>query len=138
MHDTPLHLPISPLTTSDVMRGSFITLATALTAFAITAKSAQLPLYAQDGQRGKADPSFPQSGTMGSGGVVSPFDKAVGDIGVGSGSGANLADTLTLERRAGLWWDYARDISAVVGCLGRLQGSRSTTQLTRIDDKAAG
>lgn len=122
MHDTPLHLPITPLTTSNTMRGSFITLATALTAFAITAKSAQLPLYAQEGQRGKADPSFPQPGTMGPGGLASPFDKAPGDVGVGSGPGANLADTLTLERRAGLWWDYARDISAVVGCLGRSDG----------------
>lgn len=29
-------------------------------------------------------------------------------------TGLSLADALTLERRASLWWDYARDVAAVV------------------------
>lgn len=32
---------------------------------------------------------------------------------VGS-EGASLADTLTVERRGRVWWDYARDVSSVV------------------------
>jgi hypothetical protein len=98
---------------SEIMRGSLFTLATALTALAIGAKSAQLPLLNQDQHRPKPDPSFPQSGTLRPANL-----QALGSsIGIGAGGGANLADTLTLERRAGLWWDYARDISAVVRSL---------------------
>lgn len=95
------------------MRGSFFALATALTAFAIGAKSAQLPLMNQGPDRTKADPSFPQPGTLIPDNAHG-LESSTGHIGVGTGGGANLADTLTLERRAGLWWDYARDISAVV------------------------
>jgi hypothetical protein len=35
-------------------------------------------------------------------------------IGVGR---ASLADRLTVERRGGVWWDYARDVSSVVSDL---------------------
>jgi hypothetical protein len=37
------------------------------------------------------------------------------DAGIGAdGAGLNLADILTVERRASLWWDYARDVASVV------------------------
>lgn len=40
---------------------------------------------------------------------------ATGDgIDAGTATGLSLADALTLERRASLWWEYARDIASVV------------------------
>lgn len=55
----------------------------------------------------RPDPSFPQ-----------PDSGLVTDelgFGLGKNNGMmTLADALTLERRAGVWWDYARDISSVV------------------------
>lgn len=33
-------------------------------------------------------------------------------------TGLSLADALTLERRASLWFDYARDVAAVVSAVG--------------------
>lgn len=92
------------------MRSTFLTFATALTAIVITAKSTQLPLYNQEQHRVKADPSFPQTGSL----DPVHVHHSASDIGIGNKGGANLADTLTLEKRAGLWWDYARDISAIV------------------------
>lgn len=81
----------------------FLTIATAITAMAFTAGvgAKQLPLGG--GKPERNDPSFPQQGVM-----EGPGHK-VGD----TAQGANLADTLTLDRKGGLWWDYARDISAV-------------------------
>lgn len=32
----------------------------------------------------------------------------------GAASGFSLADALTLERKASLWWEYARDVGSVV------------------------
>lgn len=37
-------------------------------------------------------------------------------IGVGQG-GPSLADALTVERRASLWFEYARDVSSIVSML---------------------
>ena len=31
-----------------------------------------------------------------------------------TGGGVSLADTLTLERRGRIWWDYAREVQSVV------------------------
>lgn len=31
-------------------------------------------------------------------------------------NGKSLADTLTLDRRGRVWWDYAREIDSVVRC----------------------
>jgi hypothetical protein len=44
---------------------------------------------------------------------TSPAGDNGGVVGVPSG-GLNLADVLTVERRASLWWDYARDVASVV------------------------
>jgi hypothetical protein len=116
------------------MRSSFLTLATAFTALAMGTKAAQLPLPNQNQQPNTgglaSSPNVPIPGssydpatdlphTAGLTRAEPEARRAAGlqtpeHIGVGSGSVANLADTLTLERRAGLWWDYARDISAVV------------------------
>lgn len=44
-------------------------------------------------------------------------------VGVGSpASGMSLADALTLERKASLWWEYARDVASVVS--GRVNSRR--------------
>lgn len=86
------------------MRRSIFTLAAAITALAIGSKATQIPLQDNAGNRGKVDPSFPQQG-------VFTDHNQVKD---GTVHGVNLADTLTMERKAGVWWDYARDISAVV------------------------
>lgn len=41
--------------------------------------------------------------------------KSGAGVGVGSpASGMSLADALTLERKASLWWEYARDVASVV------------------------
>lgn len=32
----------------------------------------------------------------------------------GDNAGLSLADALTLERKASLWWEYARDVASVV------------------------
>jgi hypothetical protein len=91
----------------------FITLATALTALAVSAGATQLPLTGDSAERVRTDPSFPQPGVMDGvyGGKVGGDGrgKHVGD----TTQGANLADTLTLDRRAEVWWEYARDVSAV-------------------------
>jgi len=57
-----------------------------------------------------SDPSFPQSGLLGTEGPVPQ-----------AGQGATLAEALTVDRRAGVWWDYARDVSSIVNrVLGRV------------------
>ncbi|RSH83851.1 hypothetical protein EHS25_005466 [Saitozyma podzolica] len=48
---------------------------------------------------------------------------------VGS-EGASLADTLTVERRGRVWWDYARDVSSVTT---RLTHAGRTTLLVPVD-----
>lgn len=51
-------------------------------------------------------------------------------------TGLNLADALTLERRASVWWDYARDVAAVVRITpDRLSRPRLTSQTTRLTRK---
>jgi hypothetical protein len=35
---------------------------------------------------------------------------------IGSVGGKSLADTLTLDRRGRVWWDYAREVDSVVCC----------------------
>ncbi|KAL7418568.1 hypothetical protein Q5752_007026 [Cryptotrichosporon argae] len=53
----------------------------------------------------------------------------VGAIPIGH-AGISLADTLSLERRARLWWDYARDVGSVTS---RLQRAGETTLLVPVD-----
>lgn len=60
-------------------------------------QSKQLPL-----QPPKSDPSFPQ---MNLGPQTS------------HGAGANLADCLTIDRKASLFFEYAREVAAVVSTL---------------------
>lgn len=76
----------------------FIALATAVSLFALGTSANQLPL----GQTGHKDHSFPQPGVM----------AEVGNVG-DEARVANLADMLTLDRKAGLWWEYARDVPTV-------------------------
>lgn len=42
-----------------------------------------------------------------------------GRVDTGGAIGFTLADALTVERRASLWWDYARDVADVVSVFGR-------------------
>jgi hypothetical protein len=93
------------------MRAALLSLVLGATALAFTptalarwnAEGAHTP------QTVLSDPSFPQPGS--------------GGIGIGGGveSGAggtvkvmSLADALTLERKAGVWYDYARDVANIV------------------------
>ncbi|KAL1408967.1 hypothetical protein Q8F55_005784 [Vanrija albida] len=55
--------------------------------------------------------------------VIQPID-------TGSAPGISLADALTLERRASVWWDYARDVSSVTS---RLSNKGKTTVLVPLD-----
>ncbi|WOO82778.1 FAS1 domain-containing protein [Vanrija pseudolonga] len=56
--------------------------------------------------------------------VIQPID-------VGTAApGISLADALTLERKASVWWDYARDVSSVTS---RLSNKGKTTVLVPID-----
>jgi hypothetical protein len=97
--------------TIDIMR-RFLALATAISLLALGTSAKQVPL----GQPMK-DPSFPQAGVMDSPGT----NTAVGD----TAHGANLADTLTLERKAGLWWEYARDVSSVCYLIKAIQAKNA-------------
>lgn len=83
------------------MRQTFIALTTllAVTTFAV---GSQLPLGSKAG-KAMTDPSFPQPGFAGMNGPVPQ-----------AGQGATLAEALTIDRRAGVWWDYARDVSSIV------------------------
>lgn len=55
-----------------------------------------------------------------------------GGVHTGTGGTAlNLADVLTVERRASLWWDYARDVASVVSVGGQPGGERRTAQRRR-------
>jgi hypothetical protein len=83
------------------MRRAFITLTTLLAAGTLVASS-QLPLGPNLGKP-MSDPSFPQPGLLDTDG---PIPQA--------GQGATLAEALTIDRRAGVWWDYARDVSTIV------------------------
>lgn len=83
----------------------FFALAAAISVLALGTSASQLPFGQPHAGTGMKDPSFPQPGVMDLPGT----DTAVGD----AGRVANLADTLTLDRKAGLWWEYARDVSSV-------------------------
>lgn len=48
--------------------------------------------------------------------IAGAEDQTVLNPGTGS-AGLSLADALTLERKASLWWEYARDVSSVVSVL---------------------
>ena len=94
----------------------FFALAAAISALALGTSASQLPLGQPHSGTGMKDPSFPQSGVMDLAGA----NTVVGD----AGRVANLADTLTLDRKAGLWWEYARDVSSVCQrfCLSEERG----------------
>lgn len=116
------------------MRRAFITLTTILAASTFAVGS-QLPLGTKNPGKAMSDPSFPQSGLLGTEG---PIPQA--------GQGATLAEALTVDRRAGVWWDYARDVSSIANrVLGRVmlayfqtarlsaRGAKDTTILVPID-----
>ena len=84
------------------MRQAFITLTTLLAASTLVVGS-QLPLMPKTPGKIMSDPSFPQTGFVGTDGPVPQ-----------AGQGATLAEALTVDRRAGVWWDYARDVSTIV------------------------
>lgn len=50
--------------------------------------------------------------------VIQPIDVGA------TAPGISLADALTLERKASVWWDYARDVSSVVSYTGGGGGRR--------------
>ena len=93
---------LPPSLISHDMRRSIVVLTTLFAATSVVAAS-QFPIKDQTPGRPLSDPSFPQAG-MG-------FDGVVGSSG---GQGVTLADTLTIDRKGSLWWDYARDLSTVV------------------------
>lgn len=85
-----------------------------------TAAATQLPLGTEQApSRPMSDPSFPQPGSgldrLGGVGIG-------GSAGVPSGKGMTLADTLTVDRRGSVWWDYARDIGSVVSHAENIDG----------------
>ena len=79
---------------------SFLTIATV----SVSASQFAIP-NPQTPTKPISDPSFPQPGFG-----LSPDRISGPDL----GNGMTLVDALTLERKAGLWWDYARDVSSVV------------------------
>lgn len=87
------------------MRRSVYTLAALLIVASASATQLPLPkLKPANPAKPLSDPSFPQPGSL-----LSP-DR----MGTPSTQGMTLADALTLEKKAGVWWEYARDISSVV------------------------
>lgn len=40
--------------------------------------------------------------------------EAMSGEGLGSGGGKTLMDMLAVERKGGIWWEYARDVSGIV------------------------
>jgi streptogramin lyase len=53
-------------------------------------------------------------------GCVDVWDPTEGD----KAKGKSLADTLTLDRRGRVWWDYAREVDAIV-CPTLLMGGKT-------------
>lgn len=92
------------------MRKAFITLTSILAASSFAVGS-QLPLGQDKVGRPMSDPSFPQQGLAGFDDLPSPQ----------GGPGATLAEALTVDRRAGIWWDYARDVSSIVSQAARTE-----------------
>lgn len=45
--------------------------------------------------------------------------EALSGEGSGSGGGKTLMDMLAVERKGGIWWEYARDVSGIVSTLSR-------------------
>ncbi len=87
------------------MRRSLLVLTASL--LVASAAATQLPLPGpskNSTSKPMSDPSFPQPGS------IPAADRLLGS----SNSEMSLADALTLERKAGVWWDYARDVSSVV------------------------
>ena len=93
-------------------RDLFILAATALAATTLVTAT-QLPLGNphHTPSRSNSDPSFPQP-AAGFGDMSLPGKMA--------GQGMTLADTLTVDRRGSLWWEYARDVSSIVSFLRTL------------------
>lgn len=108
LHLSSASTPLPPRSGSNMRRALFIVTAV----LAGTAAATQLPLGTEQApSRPMSDPSFPQPGSgldrLGGVGIG-------GSAGVPSGKGMTLADTLTVDRRGSVWWDYARDIGSVV------------------------
>jgi len=96
------------------MRKSLLTLLVGATALA-------LPVSALSYQKPMKDPSFPQS------------NAGFGDINTGiNDRQMTLADALTLERKVGVWYDYARDVGSVTARL-QATGAEKTTLLVPLD-----
>jgi hypothetical protein len=79
-----------------------LTLALTLATIAV---ARQLPLDLHS-PKPASDPSFPQPGTPGLA------------MDLPSLPAMSLADALTIEKKASLWWDYARDVGSVVSLAG--------------------
>ena len=88
------------------MRRSLIALTTILAASSF-ALASQLPL-GQPMRHPPSDPSFPQPGAF------AGIDRPSVEGGPVRAGGATLAEALTIDRKAAVWWDYARDVSSVV------------------------
>ncbi|ORX34492.1 hypothetical protein BD324DRAFT_683438 [Kockovaella imperatae] len=73
-----------------------------------------------------SDPSFPQPGSLGTDAGPS---REVGKDGKWSHT---LADALTMGRKAGVWWEYARDVSGVATRL-QSKGTERTTVFVPVD-----
>lgn len=86
------------------MRRSLLVLTASLLVASAAATQLPLPGPSKNSTSKMSDPSFPQPGS------IPAADRLLGS----SNSEMSLADALTLERKAGVWWDYARDVSSVV------------------------
>lgn len=85
------------------MRRSIVIL-TASLLLAASATASQHPL--QSTLSTPSDPSFPPPGSL-----LNPDRVSIDNP---KAPGMTLADALTLERKATVWWEYARDVSSVV------------------------
>ncbi|OCF38487.1 hypothetical protein I317_07746 [Kwoniella heveanensis CBS 569] len=89
----------------------------------------------EDDERRKAKRRSSSTSTNSKGDIVDAVQRATGG-GVGGGSssssgGPTLADALTAERGASLWWNYARDSPSVTGRL--VSRDKETTILVPTD-----
>ncbi|RXK39063.1 hypothetical protein M231_03687 [Tremella mesenterica] len=69
------------------------------------------------------DPSFPSDDIL----------LQMGHSQIGQNEGMSLADVLTVERRASLWWDYARDVMSVNARLINMGQGKESTLLVPLD-----
>ena len=122
------------------MRKGVLTVTAAVVILSLVAAS-QLPLEKPLSSLQRPDPSFPQIGVMpvkqGSNDQSPAFDP-------NGGVKQTLGDALTIGRKAGLWWEYARDVATVVSqplrffyeALSFGEGQKSLGKRSSVDNSA--